>query len=444
MNTHSKKTALLLASLLFLSCFITLTTAQAATSGKHTYGGDQYDVISSSAKTPDGGYVMVGTSGSYGVAGDFWLLKTDADGNLQWNRTYGGDAGDFGLGVINSNTGGYVLVGSTYSYGAGEDDIWLIKTDAQGNMVWNRTIGGPKDDYSWIVIANQGGGYTLAGYTYSFSNGDDDVLLVQVSEEGTLHWMQTYGGVGDDRGYTVIATKDGGYLLTGYTNSTGAGDDDLWLIKTDYKGAMQWNRTYGGAGLDLGYVVTQTSDGDYVIVGGTTTYGACSTATIGPYGVMANAWLLKVDSGGNPLWHQTYGVGSSDCTWSLLGCSDGGYMLAGYTSSYSANGRVEAWLFKVDAEGKEQWSKSYGGDFDCYGWNVLQTQDGGYAFAGNTQDECGVSGDGFLYLTDSQGNVLDGSVATSEVIPESLLLIVVVAVLVVAFVGLVVTEKRRR
>jgi hypothetical protein len=202
-----------------------------------TYGGTGDDRGQSVVETSNGGYAIVGETQSYGAGGrDVWLVKTDANGNEQWNQTYGGTDNDFGYSVVQTSDGGYAITGSTFSYGAGSWDFWLVKTDAAGNEQWNQTYGGTSMDRGDSMVQTIDGGYAITGSTFSYGAGGADFWLVKTGSVGTAQWNQTYGGTGDDYGFSMVETSDGGYALAGFTYSFGAGGMDVWLVKTDVEG----------------------------------------------------------------------------------------------------------------------------------------------------------------------------------------------------------------
>jgi len=304
------------------------------------YGGANIDSAWSVVQTGDGGYALTGYTDSYGAGSyDFWLVKADSSGVVQWNQTYGGTDYDEAWSVVATVDGGYAIAGDTWSFGAGGFDFWLVKTDASGNMEWNQTYGGTGWDIAHSLVETIDGGYALVGSTNSFGAGSSDFWLVKTDVDGNMVWNQTYGGTNGDAAYSVVETVDGGYAIAGETRSFGVGNGDFWLVKTDVDGNMVWNQTYGGTSMDWGSSVVETGDGGYALTGRTSSFGA------GGF----DSWLVKTDSAGNVQWNQTYGGASDDHAWSVVQTVDGGYALAGSTMSYGAGGS-DFWLVKVNAE----------------------------------------------------------------------------------------------
>jgi len=330
-----------------------------ATDWSRTYGGTAGEEGECFVETVDGGYALAGRTYAFGAA-DFWLVKVDSSGNHEWNRTYGGGNGDVARSVVQTNDGGYALAGWTRSFGAGVEDFWLIKVDSSGNHEWNKTYGGTKADEAECVVQTSDGGYALAGYTWSSGIGQSDFWLIKTDSSGNVQYSKTYGGVDSDRAQCVVETDDGGYVLAGFGFAN--------LVKTDAGGNMLWNKKYGG----LAYSVVKTSDGGYALTG---------YHTVGLYD--CDSWLVKVDSYGNMQWSKTYGGNEYDMAFSVVETSDGGYALAGDTESFSV-GEVDVWLVKTDADGNIQWNKTFGGADADWARSVIQTEDGGYALAGTT------------------------------------------------------------
>jgi predicted secreted protein len=397
-NRNSLKFKGLIIVFLFSFAFsvVVCPCASAATMWDKTFGGAASDTAKGETEqTSDGGYAILGETMSFGAGSwDFWLIKTDSEGNMQWNQTYGGTADDQSGDMCLTSDGGYALAGYTSSFGAGGRDFWLVKTDAAGNPLWNQTYGGTGVETANHVAQTADGGYALAGYTSSFGAGGNDFWLVKTDGNGNMQWNQTYGGTGSEGGIDVLQTGDGGYALTGSTDSFGAGGLDVWLIKTDASGNMQWNKTYGGTAADYGQCLAQSSDGGYVIGGVVSSYGAGS----------ADFWLLKTDGSGNMLWNQTYGGTGNDGSTHFIQTADGGYAICGY----AAGSNQDAGLFKTDSAGNLQWNQTYGGTGTEVAYALLQTSDGGYLLTINTNSFGAGGQDVWLVKTNESGVVPEG------------------------------------
>lgn len=227
-------------------------------------------------QTSDGGYAISGRSvdGSFNYAG--WLLKLNSAGAVQWSKTIDGFL-DGTYSVVQTNDKGYVLSGATGMFGSGSSDLYVVKLDSIGNVSWKRTIGGTGDEQlfpSSKIVKTNDGGFALAGFTNSFGAGGNDVYIVKLGSNGTLQWTRVVGGPGEDRGNNVIQTSDHGFVIAGETTSFGAGNSDAYIMKLDSNGVLVWTRTTGGAGDDAAYSVVQTSGGGFLLTGSTASYGS--------------------------------------------------------------------------------------------------------------------------------------------------------------------------
>ncbi len=369
-----------------------------------TFGGTDYDDGYSVQQTNDGGYIITGFTLSFGAGDwDVWLIKTDSVGIEEWNYTFGGTEYDRGYSVQQTNDGGYIITGCTCSFSAGYSDVWLIKTDTDGIEEWNYTFGGISEDWGYSVQQTNDSGYIIAGYTDSFGVGYSDVWLIKTDSDGIEEWNYTFGGTDYDRGFSVQQTNDSGYIIAGYTVSYDEDDTgcDVWLIKTDSVGIEEWNNTFGGTGIsnkvDMGYSVQQTNDGGYIITGDTEIW----------FVSMSDVLLIKTDYYGNEEWYHTFGGSYSDRGRSVQQTNDNGYIIAGWAFSFSVTD-PDIWLIKTDSNGNADWNYifGFGENSGDWGYSIQQTNDGGYIIAGATMPEGWMSlGSSTLYTVEGT-NVL--------------------------------------
>ncbi len=305
-----------------------------------------------------------------------------------WSKTFGGVGGDYGHAVRQTMDEGYIIVGSTNSYGAGGYDVWIIKTDIMGNEIWTKTIGGANHDYGFDIQQTTDSGYVITGHTRIYDIYDGDLWLIKTNSLGDTIWTKTYGGDYRDDGTSVQQTIDGGYIITGSTRSIFPPDYFMWLIKTDSLGDLQWSKNYSDG---FGSSVKQTLDGGYILSGSTPDYEGYQVA-----------WLLKTDSLGVVIWSKTYSRGWGS---SVQQTSDSGYIVTGIIEKGLSNDDVL--LIKTDSSGDTLWTKTYGEEeFDNWGRSVQQCTDGGYIITGSTQSPIGETGDLWLLKTDSSGDTI--------------------------------------
>ncbi len=347
-------------------------------------------------QTDDGGYVMVGSIDRYPDPGktDVYLVKTRADGEILWTRMYGGVGDDEGYSVQQTNDGGYVIVGSTTSFGAGKGDVYLIRTDPDGDTVWTGTYGGAGEDIGYSVVQADDGGFLFAGYASSFDNGEEDVYIVKVDENGRLIGTGTSGQNHWVKAYSIIRSNDGNYVAVGSAESRyGDGSVEVWLIKINKDGEILWLKDYSGPDFGWGYDVQQTSDGGYVIVG-------CTQVSIqGGFPVNANEmYLIKADSNGDTLWTKRYKKYSYGTVYSVVPTMDGGYLIGGdYMERVSIS--YPGFLMKTTPTGEECWNVKFSlmeNDYVGAIYTIQQTTDGGFIIA---------AGRMYLIKTDSNGRV---------------------------------------
>jgi len=311
-----------------------------------TYGMET-EYMSSLVQTNDGGYAIAGFTRAYAGRWDSWLIETDSNGNVEWNRTYGGERDEQAYSLVQTSDGGYAMAGSTTSP-FGKENYWLVKTDSFGSMEWNKTYGGTNHDFARSVIQTSDGGYAMVGYTDSFGAGYTDVWLVKTDSAGNMQWNQTYGDSDYEYGISVVQTTDGGYALGCSDAQIFNYIGDFWLIKTDSSGNMEWNKEYGSYLDEDLFSLIRTSDGGYAMAGRAYPYDNFQANDF---------WLVKTDSSGNMKWNRTYGGEGNDWAYSLVQTSDGGYAIAGYTDSFGAGG-YDFWLIKLAPPVDDLWMVS--------------------------------------------------------------------------------------
>jgi regulation of enolase protein 1 (concanavalin A-like superfamily) len=330
---------------LILILIITLPLTLLGQGWEQTYGGIDHDWGTSGKQTSYGGYIITGSTSSFGNgSNDVWLIYTDSQGDSIWTKTFGGVSYDRGNSVQQTTDGGYIITGETQSFGNGQSDVYLIKTDNNGDTLWTKTFGGLEQDEGRSVQQTNDGGYIICGSRLVNINNICDVYLIKTDNNGDSIWTKTFGGVENDEGYSVQQTNDGGYVITGETESFGIGngESDVWLIKTDGNGTEQWNQTFGGVDHDEGKSVQQTTDGGYIITGYTNSFGNGES----------DVWLVKTDSQGDSIWTKTFGGNEQDGGSSVQQTIDGGYVIIGYTDDPFVNGGVEdLFVIKTDGNG---------------------------------------------------------------------------------------------
>jgi len=363
-----------------------------------TFGGAGEDAATSDMiETSDDGLVMTGWTDSFGAGGlDFWIVKTNADGDSLWAKTFGGPNTDVCQGIVENSDGDLLLIGETSSFGVGSYDFWLVKADANGDSIWSRTYGGTGMEVPYAITTTTDNGYLIAGFTTSYGAGDDDFWLVKTDLNGDTLWTRTYGGSLEDKAISVIETSDGGYLLAGWTESFGAGAIDFWMVKTDLNGDSLWSNTFGGADTSYAYDVIETSDGGYLLAGYTKSFGAGSW----------DCYLVKTDLNGDSLWTKTIGGTDDDLATAVIETSDGNYLVTGATNTYGM-GNYDYWLIKTDANGDSLWIRTYGGTNWDVSWAVVEVTGGGYRLSGNSYSFSGGDSDFWLVAVEGSPPEID-------------------------------------
>lgn len=356
----------------FVALFSATPSLAASTGWAAIYGGAKNDSASSIQQTGDGGYIVAGETDSFGAGGvDVHVLKLNFDGTVEWQKSYGGRNYDSANSIQQTDDGGYIVAAETMSFGAGEEDIWVLKLRSDGSVEWQKTYGGGYDDSASSIQQTDDKGYIVAGDTWVFSRKGTCLWVLKLRPDGTIEWQKTYEIGLYNCADSIRQTGDGGYVVTGHTDPFGTGNLDVWVLKLNSDGTVEWQKSYSGMDYDRAFSIQQTNDGGYTVAGETESFGT------GRF----DAWVLKLNPDGTPAWQKTYGGLKSDNMFSIQQTGDGGYIVAGETKSFSA-GWTTAWVLKLSPDGTVEWQKSYGtADLDLVK-STQQTSDEGYIAAG--------------------------------------------------------------
>lgn len=328
------------------------------------YGGAFTEEGYSGTRTPDNGYLALGSTYSYGAGDhDIYVVCVDSLGDTLWTETYGGTGTEHGYDIQATTDSGYVITGSSWSYGAGKSDIYVLKINQYGMVQWSKTIGGPEKEVGRSIRLTSDGGYIVCGSSSSFGAGFDDVYLVRLNSVGDTVWTHTYGGGSGEIGYAVRVLPDGGFVMCGATGSFGSGYSSMYVLRTDANGDTLWTQAFGGNSADMGYSVELALDGGLIFVGATASSGA------GEYDI----YLVKTDPSGNIEWENTYGGAAEDRGFSVLPSSDGGFLVGGTTASFGS-GQFDIYCAKVNPVGDVEWERTFGGSRSEFCQSILSDQ----------------------------------------------------------------------
>ncbi len=377
-------------------------------------GGSRDDYANSVQQTADGGYIIGGYSPE--IDYDYWVVKFDSSGTVQWQKSFGGSDVDIVNSIRQTTDGGYIVAGYSNSndgdvsghHGTTNNyDYWVVKLDSSGAIQWQKSLGGTDSERADSVQQTADGGYIVAGYSAS-TDGDvsghhgnigyPDYWIVKLDSIGTIQWEKSLGGSGSDIAYSIQQTTDGGYIVSGFNASidgdvTGhhgnINDTDYWIVKLDNSGAIQWQKSLGGSNSEYPYSIQQTTDGGYIVAGSS---DSSDGDVSGHHGTTDNNdfWVVKLDSAGVIQWQKSLGGNSNEYAFSVHQTTDGGYIVAG--SSYSTDGDVSGhhgteynfdyWVVKLSSSGNIQWEKALGGSNSDSALSIQQTTDGGYVVVG--------------------------------------------------------------
>lgn len=376
-----------------------------------TIGGSNLDQAKSIKQTNDGGYIVVGNSSSIDgdVTGnhssnqtyltDFWVVKLNSSGAIQWQKALGGSSIEEANSVQQTSDGGYIVAGTAASSdgdatgGHGSFDYWIIKLDSSGNIQWKKMLGGSMVEHAHSIRQTTDSGYIIAGYSNSVNgditgnHGSEDFWIVKLDQSGNLQWQKSLGGGDKDSAYSIQQTSDGGYITIGVSLSTNGdatgnhGNYDIWVVKLNASGSIQWQKSLGGSNDDTAYTIRQTSDGGYIFAG---TSSSNDGDVIGNTG--SNMWIVKLNNTGNIQWQKIYGTNEFyEVPLSIIQTSDHNYVI-GINMEDAANSKYNVTILKIDSAGNSLWEKNIDGTPMKAVSSLEETTDGGLIFAGYADD----------------------------------------------------------
>lgn len=383
---------------------------------QHSMGGSLDDISYDIIPTQDGGYLVAGGSTSsdgdllktteilHGGNYDFWFLKLDANLNIQWKDHLGGTGSDLARKVLQSSDGGYVVAGSTSSNDVdvsgnhGDYDFWMVKLTSAGSVQWQKCYGGSDYDDFGAVRNTADGGYIMAGGSssndgdLSNNHGGSDFWLVKTDANGAIQWQKNYGGPDYEKAADVRVCQDGGYIMAGFSESNSGdvtgnhGDYDVWVVKTDASGNLQWQKSLGGSSYDAANSLLALNDGSFIVCGYTDSNDGDASGNHGDDDV----WIVKLDASGNIVWTRCVGGTTSDVAADVEAVGDSSYLFSCYSKSDNGDvgdnyGYWDYWLLKTDLDGGIQWQKNFGGALNDVCYAAKPTPDEGYVLTGYSE-----------------------------------------------------------
>ncbi len=387
-----------------------------------SFGGSEIDQAQSIEQTSDKGYIIAGSSYSndLDIAGhhgstdnpDYWIVKLDSNGMLEWQRSLGGTADDVANSIKQTPDGGYIVAGYSTSNNFdvtenhGKEDYWVVRLDGNGKIIWQKSFGGSRSDRAFAVELTADGGFLVAGYSASndgdvtIHHGDTtntDYWIIKLDSNGNMKWQKSLGGFNDDVAYSIHQTADRGFIVAGssYSVDTVGGDItlshgtvDFWVVKLDSMGVLKWQRSYGGSEFDEAYSIDLTSDGGYIVAG----YSSSNDGDVTHNNGQSDFWIIKLDGIGNLKWQKSFGGSSTDAALSVKQTFDGGFIIAGNNDSSTISdnhGGNDYFIVKLDSLGALQWQKTLGGPGEEFALCIRQTADSGYVVAGSSDFDGG-------------------------------------------------------
>ncbi len=384
------------------------------------YGGEGSDTGQSVIRTSDGGYAVLGYTNSMtgditdksSPVNDYWLLKLADNGDIEWSRTYGGSKDDRGQTVIQTSDGGYAIVGYAMSSDGdgsnneGFHDNWILKLDSAGTIEWERSFGFAGHDHSYDIVQTDDGGFFFVGFLDVVASrgeggeskgnsltrhGVGEFWGTKLDAQGNLQWRRYFGGTNNDRAHAVALATDGGYVLSGFSESDDAdisltkGSYDFWVIRLDAAGELVWERTFGGSGIDISYDIANTDDGAFLISGNTFSSDTDVLENNGE----SDIWIIKIDDEGRLMWQAGYGGQKFDAAQSVNSFGEGNFIVSGNTRSSDGDisknaGQNDMWVVLADANGQLLWQQTFGGTGLDFGFDAVESHDGGIMLVGES------------------------------------------------------------
>lgn len=388
-----------------------------------THGGTKNERAESVVNTVDGGYAILGYTQSMdgdimnknNESFDFWLLKYNSESELQWNKTYGGTADDRGKDIIQTQDGGYAILGSSFSIdgdvssNSGQEDYWLAKLDASGSISWQKSFGYSGTDFGISVIETSDNGYLISGVLDVTASGGEgntsknatrhaggDYWIIKLNSAGDLSWSKFFGGLFTDTPEGIVETDDNAYIIAGGSDSddtdisNNKGSYDFWVIKISNTGDLIWEKSFGGEEIDEARAITKSGDGNYIIAGDTRSMDQDVSNNIGA----ADLWLIKISPLGELLWEKTIGGSSFDVARAITRTQDNGFLMCGSSRSSDIDvennqGQNDAWVLKVNNNGALEWETTVGGSNIDFAYGVTELNDKTIVAVGDTSSNDG-------------------------------------------------------
>ncbi|MDY2586114.1 hypothetical protein SNF14_02085 [Winogradskyella aquimaris] len=388
-----------------------------------TFGGSKNDSAQSVIATTDGGYAVLGYTQSnddditdkQDESFDYWVLKFDAQDQLQWQKTYGGSGDDRGNAIIQTSDGGYAILGYSFSNNgdvttnAGLQDYWLVKLDANGNIIWEKSFGYQGADSGISIIETSDQGFLLSGILDVTASGGEgnssrtanrhaggDYWVLKLNSSGDLEWSRYFGGNFTDTPYNAIETNDNAYIIVGSSDSddtdisNNIGTYDYWVIKLSLSGELIWERSFGGSQIDEARGVVNTIDGNFIIAGDTRS----DDNNVSQNNGAADLWLVNISPDGSLIWEKTIGGSSFDVARAIKKSANNGFLLSGSSRSSDMdvsenNGQNDAWVLKTDHAGTLIWEKTVGGSNIDFAYDIAELLDGSIIAVGDTASNDG-------------------------------------------------------